>query len=303
MTDTIETQKARKKAKLDAEIVLASAAALLRDLKSKDDAVRGRALKIHSDHALERIEVLKAENAVLKVAVGNTADLDAAVAAKNTAEAELETVKQEWSATIGAEVRKVQDTVRDGRAALSSREVAITKRETVMKNSTDAALTLRAFDFLSNLVRRMKSWEPEESQFFDPDIPKSPYIWRTWWDEEEARLWCAWETELSAMPREKQIGTIAHEIHVRCCINHQNEKVDLSPERMLFLQARLKHMGPEVEQSVFDIGRTKTEVCRLQPHPMPARHVDYDFAHRTNLRQRILTGDVPQGPELPEWLA
>jgi hypothetical protein len=271
VTEPIEVQNARKRAKRAEALRDAFEKTILKDMTKGDEAARRAACKLYNDRALERIEELQ--------------------------------VKAEWSATGGAEVRKVEDKMRDERAGLSAREVAIKKREDMMTTSTNTDLTRRAFEFFWTLVRRMKSWEPEEAQFFDSQIPKSPWIWQAWWPEEKARLWCAWEIELAVMPREKQIGTIAHELHVRTCINHQNEKIDLTPERMLFIQARLKHMGSEVQQAVFDIGRTKTEVCRLQPHPMQARHLDFDFGHRTNLRQRILTGDVPQGEQLPEWLA
>jgi hypothetical protein len=271
MTDTLTAQRARKRAKRAEEIKDAADAALLLDLKSKDDAVKGRALKIHSDRALERIEVLQAELDALKKVAGNTADLDAAVAAKTAAESELEQIKKDWSDTLNFEVRKVQDEVRDDRAALSQRD--------------DAALTTRAFDYLSNLVRRIETWEPTD--FFNPEIPKSPWVWRTWMPESKAKLWCAWEVKIAAMPREKQVDFIAVKLHTFDCMycaqdiirrKPEDRILDLSPEFKEFLTARMRSM--DVENEVFGITHEMTEFCRRKNHPMPAQHVDFKDAER-----------------------
>jgi hypothetical protein len=177
--------------------------------------------------------------------------------------------------------------VKDERLALVQREVAVKRKEDALQVYTDKSLVAQAFDYLSNLVRRMESWRPAE--FFDHDVPKSPWLWRTWWAEDKAKNWCAWEVEIAAMLREKQVLAIAGGLHAFGCMQHQNEKNDLSPERKEFLEARAKYMG--VENEVFEINRRMTEYCRLQPHPMPARNVDYEYGAKRNMITKMITGE------------
>lgn len=222
MTIPIDEQKARKRAKKGEQIRDAYADAILKDLESSDALARRAAMKLHAESLIQRVEALQAELDALKKAAGNTADLDSAIAAKNTAEAELEKIKAEWSATVNAEVKKVEDTVSNERQTLTQREITVKRKEDALQVSTDKSLVVQAFNYLSTLVRRIKSWEPTE--FFDHEIPKSPWLWRTWWAEDKAKNWCAWEVELAAMSREKQVARIAGDLHVYGCIQHQREE-------------------------------------------------------------------------------
>lgn len=67
------------------------------------------------------------------------------------------------------------------------------------------------------------------------------------------------------------------------------EKNDLSPERKEFLEARVRYMS--VDQEVFEINRSMTEYCRLQPHPLPAPNLDYEYGARRNMITRMITGE------------
>ena len=294
MTVSNEIKKAKKRDERAEKLRVAFEEGLLRDMQSpgdsRDDAgIRRAALKMYNDGLATKCDAMQAELDELKKAAGNTADLDAAVAAKNAEESELGKIKAEWSATVNAQVKKAQDAVSNERIALTQREVAVKRKEDALAVSTDKALTVRAFDYLSNMVRRMESWRPTE--FFDHEIPKSPWLWRTWWPEDKAKLWCAWEVELGAMPREKQVARIASDLHAYGCIQHQREKNDLSPERKEFLEARVRYMN--VDQEVFEINRRMTEYCRLQPHPLPAPNVDYEYGARRNMQTKMITGEVP----------
>ena len=280
MTLSVEEQQKKTEEKINR----AGTKALLKALES--DEVNPKILSIWNDRSIEKIEKLQAELDELKKAAGNTADFDAAVAAKNVAEAELETIKAEWNLTVGAEVRKVRDEVATTHVVLTQREIVVKRNEDALKVYTDKSLTARAFEYLSNLVRRMESWRPTE--FFDHEIPKSPWLWRTWWSDDKAKSWCAWEVQIAAMPREKQAGYIASELHAFGCMQHQREKADLSLERREFLEARAKYMG--IENEVYEINRRMTEYCRLQPHPM-SHSVDFDYANRRNMATKMITGE------------
>jgi hypothetical protein len=286
MTDSNELKNKRKREKRAEEIRDKFDTALLSELGSNDPAAVRAALKIVNDRAFERIEALQTENVALKQVAGNTADLDAAVAAKVAAELELEKIKQEWSVTVNAEVKKVHNVVNSERHALSQREVVIKRTESALKASTDATKIKLAFDFLGSLVSRMESWRPKE--FFDPEVPNVFWVKRIWWPDRES--WVIWHEELLKMPREKQIATMARDAHCRTCINHQREKVDRSQERADFLESRMKFMGAEVQNEIFTLTRQMNDHCRLQPHPM-SHSVDFDYGARRNMQTKMITGE------------
>jgi hypothetical protein len=291
MTIPIDEQKARKRAKKDEQIRDAYADAILKDLESSDALARRAAMKLHAESLIQRVEALQAELHELKKAAGNTADLDAAVAAKNAAESELEKIKAEWSATVNAEVKKVQDAVSDERLALVQREVAVKRKEDAMAVSTDAALTAKAFERFHRLVKHVPA-----SEFFDHEAgnPISPWFWAGWMPMERAQTWCAYEAELMKLPREKQLAVMARDMHCRTCIQHSREKIDLSQEKADFLVDRLRFLGAEVQNEIYKQTREMTEYCRLQPHPMANHNVDYEYGAKRNMQTRLITGDLPR---------
>ena len=92
-------------------------------LKALDEDATPTTLRIWSDRNAEKLTVALKRIEELEAAVDDTADLDSAVAAKNAAESELEKIKAEWSLTVSAEAKKVQDAVNSERLALTQREI------------------------------------------------------------------------------------------------------------------------------------------------------------------------------------
>jgi len=255
-----------------------------------DGANMKNVLQIWDARNLQKLTAALAQIEVLKAAAADNTVLDAAISAKNVAEAELQKIKANLDTVLAEETKKIRQSVNNETGALASREVTVKRKEDVLKVSTDAQLTLRAFDYLGALIKRMPSWEPKD--FFDPTIPKSPWIWRIFFDEQKAKNWCAWEVEISAKPREQQTSLIEYELHCRSCVQHQYEKIDTSPERKEFLEARARQM--QIECQVYEIGKQMTSQCMLKPHPMPSQ-VDLEAGNRANQRARILNGDIPTG--------
>jgi hypothetical protein len=291
-----------EQANLERDIQIAGQKMLLKALKAGDpDSANTKSiLQVWNERNAEKLAAALAENAALKAQVTDNSAMNPLTAQNAALTEELEKIKNGLAAVLAEEMKKIRQSVQNETGALIAREVTIKRREDVLESSTSAQLTLRAFDFLGALIKRMPSWEPKD--FFDPAIPKSPWIWRIWFDEQKAKNWCAWEIEIAAKPREQQVGLIAHELHVRACIQHQYEKIDTSPERKEFLEARARHMG--VEDQVYEIGRQMTSQCMLKPHPMPS-HANLDEAYMDGQRKRILLGEVPTGNVgniLPHWL-
>ena len=294
-----EVQADEMTRKIDA----AAQTALLKGLKDNeaDSANLKNLLQIWNDRTLEKLNKANVELETLRAAAADNSAMNALTAQNAALTEELEKIKNGLAAVLAEEMKKIRQSVQNETGALIAREVTIKRREDVLESSTSAQLTLRAFDFLGALIKRMPSWEPKD--FFDPAIPKSPWIWRIWFDEQKAKNWCAWEIEIAAKPREQQLGLIAHELHIRACIQHQYEKIDTSSERKEFLEARARHMG--VEDQVYEIGRQLTSQCMLKPHPMPS-HANLDEAYMDGQRKRILLGEVPTGNvsnNLPPWLS
>lgn len=307
MTHSNELKRQRKRA-ARAELIRDSfEEAILKDLQNKgttrdDEAARRAACKLYNDGLAAKVDALQIEIDALKKSAGNTADMDAAIAAKNAAEAELEGIKANLDKVLTEERKKVLDSVKDERIALVQREIAIKRKEEQMAVSTDAQLTVQAFARFHRLVKHIPM-----GNFFDHESgdPNSPYFWAAWMPMSQAKAWTAWESELMSMSYERQLFAISKGLHCMACVHHQRDQIDISPERKAFLEARLAFMGADAQNEVFRMNRDFSEQCIREPHPL-SHHVDYDAGYRQNLMRRIVNEGLGASPatvqELPAYL-
>jgi hypothetical protein len=279
---------------------------LLIDLRNTGEdrdssSARRAAQKIFSDRAIERLAAVTKELDELKAAVQDTTEVTTLQEQNAALTAELEKFKANLNAVLAEENKKSQSAVSAERLALQQREISIKRKEEAMAISTDAALTLQAFQRFHRMVKHLPMGE-----FFDHESgnPNSPWYWAAWMPMEQAKDWTAWESAMMKLPRERQLFEIAQGLHVIACIHHQREKIDRSPERKTFLEARLAYLGTDAQNEVFGMIRDFSAQCMREAHPMPS-HANIDEAYMQNQRQRILLGEVPSvdGGLLPEWIA
>ena len=69
------------------------------------------------------------------------------------------------------------------------------------------------------------------------------------------------------LPYETQLFEIAKGLHAIGCIHHSRERLDTSPERKLFLEARLAFLGAKAQNEVFGmIQISVSSVCERVTH-------------------------------------
>jgi hypothetical protein len=287
--------------KLEDDIQLAGLRALKKALTAgdPDSANMKNILQVWNERNAEKLQAALAELETLRAAAADNTVLDAAISAKNVAEAELEKIKANLDAVLAEETKKAQNAVSVERQTLQQREITIKRKEDAMAVSTDAALTIQAFTRFHRMVKHLPMGE-----FFDHEsgAPNSPWYWAAWMPMEQAKAWTTWESVSMKLPYEKQLFEIAKGIHAIACIHHSRERLDTSPERKAFLEARLAFLGAEAQNEVFKMIREFSEQCMRESHPLPS-YANIDAGYLANQRNRILLGDLPTGDSLlPDWL-
>lgn len=287
---------------MERKINAAAQNALLKGLKDNaaDSANLKNLLQIWDSQNLQKLQAATAELETLRAAAADNTALNEAVARATNAEAALQKIKANLDAVLVEEAKKAQTLIRDERAALIQREAAIKRKEEAMAVSTDAALTLQAFTRFHRMVKHLPMGE-----FFDHEsgAPNSPWYWAAWLPMEQAKAWTTWESVSMKLPYETQLFEIAKGLHAIGCIHHSRERLDTSPERKSFLEARLAFLGAKAQNEVFGMIRDFSEQCMRESHPLPS-YANVDAGYLANQRNRILLGDLPTGDSLlPEWIA
>ena len=288
--------------KLEDDIQLAGLRALKKALTANDadGANMKNVLQIWESHTAEKLRSALAELETLKAAAADNSAMNALTAQNAALTAEVERFKANLDVVLVEENKKAQNAVSGERLGLQQREIAIKRKEDQMAVSTDAALTLQAFERFHRLVKHVPMGE-----FFDHEsgAPNSPWYWAAWMPMEQAKAWTTWESVSMKLPYEKQLFEIAKGIHAIACIHHSRERLDTSPERKAFLEARLAFLGAEAQNEVFKMIREFSEQCMRESHPLPS-YANVDAGYLANQRNRILLGDLPTGDSLlPEWIA